>query len=307
MLKTGLLVLLGLLWSLRLSAIKAAGVAGIPVHVVVPIAALGIAAFYTIHGALMRDWPPFSRNLTGFYLLSGVMGFLAPFALETVVAPHLPVFVFVVIIATMPLVTLALSILTGNEAPRLRAVIAVCLGFSGAVAIFWDTAGASAGAQASVGWAAAAFGVPLLYAINTVFIASRWPAQVAPVHVAHAQAMIVAVAALLGSLASGALEDWRLVTLSPPAMGLIVLGEGLALLVYLRITRDYGATFVSFANYISMVLAAIIGVIWFGDQLTPRSFGAAAVIICAVAVYQRADARPGRRADAAASRKRPQN
>ena len=304
--KTSLLVLLGMLWSVRLSAIKAAGVAGIPVHVVVPVAALGIAAFYTLHATLSRDWPPLNRGVPGFYLLSGAMGFLAPFALESTVAPNLPVFVFVVIIATMPIATLAMSILIGSEQPRLRSVLSVCMGFSGAVAILWDTANSGPGGQSSAWWVAAAFGVPLLYAVNTVFVATRWPSQAGPVHVAHAQALIVAAAALIGSLATGTMADWKLVGLDLPAVALIVLGEGLALLVYLRIARDFGATYVSFANYVSMIFAAILGAIWFGDQLTPISVAAAGVIIWAVVLYQRTGQRAEKSSETTTLSEKPQ-
>jgi len=284
--KTGLLLLLGLLWSVRLSAIKAAGFSGIPVHVVVAVAALGIAAFFSVRAAWARDWPPIGRNVLAFYGISGTLGFLAPFALESAVAPKLPVFLFVVIIATMPLVTLALSILAGSD--RLRAVpmFAVALGFAGAVAILWDTARTGPSGGSNAWWVAAAFGVPLLYALNTVFIATRWPSRTEPVHVAHAQALIVAVAALLGSLSAGVIADWRVAGLDLPAIGLIVFGEGFALLVYLRIAREYGATYVSFANYVSMIFAAILGAVWFGDQLTGLSLGAAVVIVASVALYQ---------------------
>lgn len=285
-LKTGLLILLGLLWSVRLSAIKAAGLAGIPVHVVVVIAAIGIAAFFSARAIWSRDWPPFGGEVFVFYSLSGTLGFLAPFALESAVAPNLPVFLFVVIIATMPLVTLALSVMIGSESLRALPIVALVMGFAGAVAIIWDTARAGPTELSNAWWTAAAFGVPLLYAINTVFIATRWPISAGTFHVAHAQALLVAVAALLGSIASGTVMDWRLAGLDPSAMGLIVFCEGLALLVYLRIARDYGATFVSFANYVAMIFASILGAIWFGDQLTLLTIGAAIVIIAAVALFQ---------------------
>ncbi|CTQ34837.1 DMT family transporter [Jannaschia rubra] len=285
--KVALLILLGLLWAVRIAAIKAAGLSGVPVHVVVTIAALGLAAVFTALAVARSDWPPVDRGLLGFYLLSGTFGFLAPFALEGVVAPHLPVFVFVVVIATMPILTLVLSILTGGERLAPRPVISVALGFAGAMAILWDTAREGGASTVSHWWIAAAFGVPALYALNTVFVARRWPAEVGAVQVAHAQALIVGTAALLGSLATGTGGDLRLASLDLPALGLIVAGEALALLVYLRITRDYGATWVSFANYVSMVFAAGIGAVVFGDRITVLTVVAALAIVVSVTIYQR--------------------
>lgn len=291
-LKTALLVVLGLLWSLRLSAIKAAGQSGIPVYIVVMFSALGIAIFFSVFALMRRDWPPVDRPTLGFYGLSGLLGFLAPFALETAVGPHLPVFVFVVIIATMPLFTFVVSALIGQEILRPAPIIAISLGFAGAVAILWDISRDTHSVEVGAWWMLAAFGVPLLYALNTVFIASRWPTHTSPVNVAQAQALIVFAAALLGGAVSGATDAWPLVALNVPAMLMIVLGEGLAMVVYLRITRDYGATYVSFANYASIVFAALIGAGWFEDRLTAVTLGAALAIIGSVVIYQRHGGKP---------------
>lgn len=54
---------------------------------------------------------------------------------------------------------------------------------------------------------AAAFGVPLLRALDTVFVAVRRPARAGPGHVVHARALIVAAAARLGSVGAGMIED----------------------------------------------------------------------------------------------------
>ena len=284
--KFGLLALLGLLWALRIAAIKAAGLSGVPVHVVVAVAALGLAIVFTARAVLRADWPPVDRGLLGFYGLTGLMGFLAPFALESVIAPHLPIFVFVVVIATMPIMAFLLSVLTGGERLAARPVLAVGLGFACAVAILWDTARGGTGG-ASPWWVAAAFGVPLLYALNTVFVARRWPARAGAVQVAHAQALIVGVAALLGTLAMGMVSDLALAALDPLSLGVIVGGEALALLVYLRITRDYGATWVSFANYVSMIFGAVIGATLFGDRIGALTVVAALGIVGSVTLYQR--------------------
>ena len=284
--KFGLLALLGLLWAVRIAAIKAAGLSGVPVHVVVAAAALGLAVIFTVRAVLRADWPPVDRGLLGFYGLTGLMGFLAPFALESAVAPHLPVFVFVVVIATMPIMAFLLSVLTGGERLASRPVLAVGLGFACAVAILWDTARGPAGG-ASPWWVVAAFGVPLLYALNTVFVARRWPARAGAVQVAHAQALIVGLAALLGTTATGTVGDLSLAALDPLALGVIVAGEALALLVYLRITRDFGATWVSFANYVSMIFGAVIGAALFGDRIGVLTVLAALGIVGSVTLYQR--------------------
>lgn len=286
MLKVALLVLLGLLWSVRLSSIKAAGLSGIPVHVVVATSTLGIAMFFSAVALWRNTWPPISQTKIGFYVLSGTLGFILPFILETLVAPELPVFVFVVIIAMMPVITLIISTAVGHERLGAVPVISVTLGFVGAMIILWDTTRTMSSGGTSLIWVGIAFGVPTLYALNTVFVATRWPSGVTAIQVAHAQTLIISIAVLIGSLIAGSFATWGEVTMNIPAMGLIIVCEGLALLVYLKIAHDYGATYVSFANYISMIFAALIGALVFAEQMTWLSLVAAVAIVVSVMIYQ---------------------
>lgn len=238
----------------------------------------------------MRDsWPPLSKATTLFYILSGLFGFILPLTLESLVAPHLPVFVLVVIIATMPIVTLAISAVVGHQTLSRSAVSAVLLGFVGSVFLIWDTAQLSQKGGTDMIWMAFAFGVPILYAANTVFVATKWPIAADAIQVA--QALIFSLAVLAVGLTMGRLPVWTETSLNVPAMVLIVFCEGGALMLYLKIARDLGAIYVSFANYISMLFAAIIGAYFFGDQLTWLGALSAAVIIGSVVLYQLKDGR----------------
>lgn len=276
-----LLILLGCLWSVRLAARKSAGQSGIPPLVVAPVSILGIAFFYSAVAAVRRKWPPLRPDAVAFYVLSGILGFVLPFLLEIFVAPQLPLFIFVAIISTMPILTTILAVLTGVEAVNLKGIASVLLGFSAAIMIIWDTAELSAD-QVSWLWILAAFAVPTLYAVNTVFVASHWPKQVDAISVAHGQALVVSTAALAGSAISGSIHDWHLVTSNFPAIGLIGVGEGLALLVYLKLTRDYGASLVSLANFISLFFAAMIGTVFFDDGFTWLSALAGVLLVAAL-------------------------
>ena len=202
-------------------------------------------------------------------------------------APRLPVFVFVVIVTTMPNLTLVLSILTGGERPSWRSVAAVTLGFVSAVAILWDTGRAGSASDASPWWVLAAFGVPALYALGTILVSRFWPARASSLHVLHAETAIGATAVLLGGLVAGRLGDWRLAALDVRALTLIVVVEALASLLSYRIARDDGATWVSFVNYISMIFAAVIGAAAFGDRIGTLTVVAALGIIASVWLYQR--------------------
>ena len=286
-----LLLVLGFLWSARLTAIKAAGVSGIPVHVTVSLAVLGIALFFTAVALKRRSWPPTGRPEMVFYVVSGLLGFTLPFILETAVAPHLTVFAFIVVISTMPVFTLLLATVLGTERPGLRGFVAIGLGFGVALMIARDTAPGAAQAGADWTWIALALGVPLLYAGNTLFVATRWPGKTEALHVAHAQALIVSAAAVCGAVATQTTGDWVLAARNPAALAAIAGFEGLALMVYLKLARDHGATFVSLANYVAMVFAAMLGALLFGDRLSWLSFGAALVLAGALALNRTRPAR----------------
>lgn len=282
--KVALLILLGFLWSVRLVAIKEAGLSGIPVHVTVTLSLLGIAAFFSLLALWRKSWPPIDKNSIAFYFLNGVMGFILPFILENLVAPRLPVFIFVVIISTMPIMTLALVTATRTERLTWVRLVTIGLGFCVALLVANDKASTASLQTVNWFWVPLAFGIPALYALNTVFIASRWPQTADAMHVAQAQALIISAAAIAGETVFGSIVDLRLASQNLPAICAIALTEGIALLVYLKITRDFGASFVSFANYISMVFAAILGALLFGDQLTWLSLVSAGILVLSLAI-----------------------
>jgi len=269
-----------------LTAIKAAGLSGIPVHVTIILSTIGIAFLFSFLAVAKRSWPPLDTIAVRFYILSGLFGFILPFILENLVARHLTVFLFIVIIATMPIMTLILATVLRIERLSLFQYIAIGLGFLVALLIALDTAGGEPSDRPDWLWLIIACGVPLLYAGNTLFVASRWPPSAEATHVAQAQALIVSFAAVAGSLMTGSFEEWHQASNNLPAISGIAFFEGAALLVYLKITRDYGATFVSLANYVAMVFAALLGTIMFGDQLTWLSIFAAILLVLSLTINQ---------------------
>ena len=89
---------------------------------------------------LRGGWPSFRRSVVMFAGATAVLGFLAPFGLEITVAPHLPVFLLVVLIATMPLVTYGLSTALGIERLHRTRLFAVIGGLGSVILIAADLA-----------------------------------------------------------------------------------------------------------------------------------------------------------------------
>ena len=281
------LVILGFLWSARLAAIKFVNLSSIPLHVIVSVSFLGIALVFSTIAIFRQSWPPVQGNNIRFYFVSGLLGFVLPFLLENLVAPHLAVFVFIVIISMMPILTFVIAVITGVEKPAYFQIASLCLGLVVAFLVAFDTTHSQNIDELDLKWIVIAFGVPILYAVNTLFIASRWPSSADSLQVAHAQAIVVSIFVVIGSITTKTVGEWPLAVGISPAIVGIVAFEALALIVYLKITREHGATFVAQANYISMVFAAVIGYALFGDRLTWLSAIAAALLIGSLELNRR--------------------
>lgn len=263
--KLVLLLVLGLSWALRIAAFKIAAERGVPAGIIIQFAVIGILMSLLLISLIRRRMPPRTPVAMRFYVVSGCLGFLLPFALETIVAGKIPAFVFIVIISTMPVMTLLLSfILRVEHASRIK-IIAVLLGFASALLIAWDNT-VLGSETVSLTWILLAFLVPLFYTLNTVFVAARWPSGIDAVEVGTGQAAVVGAAALLAMPFSGLFVDgWVLQRAIAPVVAIVVL-ETAALLIYLRIVKVYGAVFVSLANYVSMFFGVLIGFFVFFEQ-----------------------------------------
>lgn len=257
-----LLTLLGLSWAVRIAAFKIAAERGVPPLVTIQLAVIGIVAGLTLISLARRKLPPRTPVALRFYALSGCLGFVFPFALETFVAGHIPAFVFIVIISSMSIWVLLLTYILRVEPGSILKTASIFLGFGAALLIAWDNATGNVDAV-PLSWILLAFLVPILYTLNTVFVASRWPAGIDAIEVATGQALVVGIAVLIAMPFTGLFDNmWLLERATTPVVAIVIL-ETAALLIYLRIIKAYGATFVSLANYVSMMFGAIIGYLLF--------------------------------------------
>lgn len=260
-----LLLVLGLSWALRIAAFKIASERGVPAGIIIQFAVIGILTSLVLISLARRRMPPRTPAVMRFYVVSGCLGFLLPFALETVVAGKIPAFVFIVIISTMPVWTLLLSYILRVEHASWTKTLAIMLGFGSALLIAWDNTALGSETD-SLTWILLGFLVPLFYTLNTVFVASRWPSGVDTIEIATGQAAVVGAAALIAMPFSGLFVDgWVLQRAIAPVVAIVLL-ETLALLTYLRVVKVYGAIFVSLANYVSMFFGVLIGFFVFFEQ-----------------------------------------
>ena len=87
--------------------------------------------------------------------------------------------------------------------------------------------------------------------------------------------------------ATGGVSEWDAAARNTPAILSIIGCEALALLVYLKLARDHGASYVAQANYISMLFAAALGFVLFGENLSWLSVVAAVLLVVALRIGRR--------------------
>lgn len=282
-LRYSLLLFLGLGWAVRLAAIKWTSASGWPPDATVQIVVVVMAVVLTVANLLRRRPPPLTRRALTFYAVSGLLGFLLPFSLELIVAAHLSVFMLTIVVTTVPIWTLLIAMAIRVERFSWRKSIGTLAGFAAAAVIVIDLTGQ--GDQAGdIRWIALAFTIPVVYALFALFVAARWPRNLDALQAANGQMVLISFVTV-GGWAIGALRiDQAPAPDQIASLAVIIVTEFTGLMLYLRIARDYGATFVSQANYLAIGFGAAIGVVVFGDAIGALSVAGAVGLVIALSV-----------------------
>ena len=234
------------------------------------IATASIVAITTAINLIRSKSPPLSRSHLRFYVLAGLFGFGAPFLAEVAVAPHLSALIFVIVVATTPIWVTCISAVTGTERLSLTRVLGVVGGFAAVVMIVLATQMPQVELSQPVNlvWVLAATGIPLLYALYILYVSSSWPTDLDNLQGAQGQACVALVSFLCFWIFKGEnmVEFTASIEFWPVAM--VVVAEILGLILLFQIARSFGGNFVSQANYVSIVVGAVISVIFFGQPVS---------------------------------------
>ena len=187
----------------------------------------------------------------------------------------------------MPLWTLLIVAVIKSEPTKSAQIWSTVIGFIAVLLIAYDTTTINFPSENWLTWISLAMLIPICFAINTVFVASKWPANVDPMQVAGGQALFLAIGILLASPFSGLLSiSWPDALLNGPVYG-IVAAEAAGLVLYFRLTRQEGANFVSLGNYVTILFGAVIGYLVFDESLSILTAIAAALLVVALQFTKR--------------------
>ena len=282
-----LLLALALLWGTAFLFIKITLFELPPITLVAT--RLAIAAF--VLTLIMRGRGlsfPSEPGVWGIYLLMGFVGNALPFALISVGQTRVGSGVTGILMAVMPLATLALAhFLVAGERATVRKAAGFLLGFGGILVLTGSAALGNLGDEANLGRQLAVLAGALCYAVNTI-LARRLP----PMHALVVAAAVMIVAALFMIPLSIVVDTpWRLHAAWPSVAAAVWLGvvsTAVANVVYFQLIASAGPTFLSLINYMIPLVAVVVGIAVLGEQPHPRAMAALALILGGVALGQSA-------------------
>lgn len=274
----GLLTLLALIWGLSFPAVDLA-LNGLPPLLIamgrIVIGAIGLTAIAVLGG---HAFPRTARNWAVLSFV-GIIGTALPFFLigwgQQGVAPGATS----ILIAVMPLMTLGLSHLFGDERLTLQALIGMVVGFAGLILMTGPEALQALGGGADeIVFQAAILGGALCYSLSAVV--ARLAREMSPI-AAGAVSLISASAVLVP--AALIFEPISFEAVTPTSLwALLYLGLFATLvaeILYFTIIGQSGASFFSLLNYMIPVIALGVSVAFLGEVPKWQTLAAGPVIL----------------------------
>jgi drug/metabolite transporter (DMT)-like permease len=193
-----------------------------------------------------------------------------------------------VIFAIFPLCTALLAhVAIPGERLNAGGLLGILLGFSGLAVIFSEDFAKLGGPQVAVA-AAVLLIAPASAAVGNV-ATKRWGSGVHPLSIASVPMGIAALA--LGTVAA-VLERDKPVTFDAASVGallyLAICGSAITFTAYFWLLRHVSVTSLSFLNYLTPVVAVLVGTIGLGEPLTGLTIAGALLVLAGVGVALRA-------------------
>ena len=278
--------LLTLIWGTTWAAIRL-GLRGIPpftgVALRFAIAAAALLAVARALGVRRRGAAPPWR----VWLVNGLMTFFIPYGLVYWAEQWVPSGLTAVLFATSPLwVALAAHVALPAERLRAATVAGILLGFAGVAVIFSEDLRTLGGPRVA-GAAALLLVAPLTASIGVVAM-KRWAGGLHPLTIVTMPMALTAAGMGCVALATEAGQPVRLTGLSLAALLYLALGgSALAFSLYFWLLGRIPATTLSLINYLTPIVALLIGGAALGEPFTARTLAGSALVVGGVAVAMR--------------------
>lgn len=298
------LALLTLIWGTTWAAIRI-GLRGIPPFTGVALRfALAAAALLAVArglGVRLRGATPAAGATAAaarpwrVWLVNAAFTFVIPYGVLYWAEQWVPSGLAAVLFATSPLwVALAAHLMLPGERLRAPTAAGVLVGFAGVALIFSDDLRALGGPRVAAA-AAVLLISPLTSAFGVVAV-KRWGAGLHPLSVA---AVPMALTAAVMGLVAWATESSRPLRFDAASVAallyLALCGSALTFTLYFWLLRRRPATTLSLINYLTPIVALLIGGAALGESFSARTLAGSALVVGGVAVAMRAGGGAGSR------------
>ncbi|HBS27412.1 MAG TPA: EamA/RhaT family transporter [Gammaproteobacteria bacterium] len=257
-------------------------------------ARLVIGAIVLIVAALWYkvNWKVLDLRLVLWFIVMAIVGNALPFYLIAWGQQTISSSLAGILMAVMPLATLLMAhFLLPEEKLTKRRAIGFSLGFIGIIVLMGPSAMLEIGSSGKTLMAQfAVLGGALCYALGTIIARLRPESSDL-----LTSTMVLIFASLLtlpfSFINSGATENsFKFTDITPAAAGsalfLGLIATGLATVLYFKLLRSAGATFLSMINYLIPVWALLAGVLLLHESVSSQALIALSIILLGIAVSQ---------------------
>ncbi|MEM7225611.1 MAG: DMT family transporter [Pseudomonadota bacterium] len=260
-----LLLVMGAMWGLQFAMLKLAAQGGQSELNILMLAMVLLSIVFTCLMVARRQLFRVTFANIRFFLIIGLIGYVAPLLAALQAAPHIPAGILSLIATMAPVATISIALVLRSEAVSWRRVLAVGFGALAVALVFWPQL-----ALADLGlsrWMLIALIVPLCYGIESIYIAAAWPKGLTPLQAVTGETlaatlMVVPLFVLFGAPVTEGVQ----LSLTELAVLIFVAAGVVESLLYFTLIKETGGVFVSFGTFVSLFAGIAWGMMLFGES-----------------------------------------
>lgn len=236
------------------------------------------------------DWRALNGSLALWFLVMAIVGNALPFYLIAWGQQTIDSSLAGILMAIMPLATLVMAhFLLPEERLTKRRAYGFLLGFVGIVVLMGPAAILEIGTSGKTMIAQlAVLGGALCYALGTII--ARLRPESGDLLTSTVVLIFASVITLPFSFMNGSDVPFRLAEVTKvsaaAALFLGLIATGLATVLYFKLLRSAGATFLAMINYLIPVWALLAGVLFLQESVSTRAVIALSIILLGIAISQ---------------------
>ena len=278
-----LLLVMGVAVGVEFSALKLAVTGGHDEFTVLMVALVLIASAYFICLVLRRSLFRFTKEVSVFLAITGVLGYLIPLLVALYAAPHLPAGIMALIASFTPVVTVCVALLFRTERVSVLRIAAIGLGMVATLLVLVPQA--ELPDYGVFAWMLLIGLMPVCYGIESVYVSAYWPARLDAWQVTFGEAL-AAIVLLLPAYAffgdpTSISFTW---TIAETGIVVFVLSGLISYVLYFYIVQHTGGVLVSFGSFISLFAGIGWGVLIFSERHGATTWASVGVLVGALAL-----------------------